>query len=214
MTCGRSVVFSWYSCVQSTNKIFINNLLEIFKNNQLGAYLGCSYYGIPTVADDVTLISRSPFELQTMLDVQAAHTNKQRYLLSEQKSTILVFNDSKTNFWSTNDEELAISDSATHLGITRDSKSMTDTKYVVRERIITARRTVYALMGAGLHGLNGVNPSVSAHLIRIYVLPRLLYGLDVIRLTRSDLKNLERYYLKLLKPIQHFPSRTAKGPTI
>jgi hypothetical protein len=149
-----------------------------------------------------------------MLDVQAAHANKQRYLLSEQKSIILVFNDSKTNCWSTNDEELAISDSATHLGITRDSKSMTDTKHVVGERIITARRTVYALMGAGLHGLNGVNPSVSAHLIRIYVLPRLLYGLDVIRLTRSDLKNLERYYLKLLKPIQHFPSRTAKGPTI
>ena len=80
---------------------------------------------------------------------------------------------------------------------------MTDTKHVVGERIITARRTVCALMGAGLHGLNGVNPSVSAHCIRIYVLPRLLYGLDVIRLTRSDLKNLEAYYLKLLKQIQH-----------
>jgi hypothetical protein len=61
-----------------------------------------------------------------MLDVQAAHANKQRYLLSEQKSTILVIDDSETNSWSTNDEELAISDSATHLGITRDSKSMTD----------------------------------------------------------------------------------------
>ena len=76
-------------------KIFINNLLETFENNQLGAYLGCSYCGIPTVTDDVTLISRSPFELQIMLDVQAAHANKQRYLFSEQNSTILVFKTAK-----------------------------------------------------------------------------------------------------------------------
>ena len=70
---------------------------------------------------------------------------------------------------------------------------MTGTQHVVAERIITARRTVYALMGAGLHVINGVKPSVSAHLVRIYILPRLLYGLDVIRLTPSDLKNLETY---------------------
>jgi hypothetical protein len=34
-------------------------------------------------------------------------------------------------------------------------------------------------MGAGLHGLNGVNPKVAIHLIQIYVMPRLLYGLEI-----------------------------------
>lgn len=68
-------------------------------------------------------------------------------------------------------------------------------------------------MGAGLYGRNGVNHSVSAHIIAICVLPRLLYGLDVIRLTPSDLKNLETYYIKLLKQIQHFPSMTANSAT-
>ncbi|VDI18845.1 Hypothetical predicted protein [Mytilus galloprovincialis] len=85
-TGGRMVTH----CLQN---FYLNKLLKTFEKNQLGAYIGCTYCGIPTVADDVTFISKSPTELQTMLDVQAYYANKQRYLLSEQKSTILVLND-------------------------------------------------------------------------------------------------------------------------
>jgi hypothetical protein len=42
------------------------------------------------------------------------------------------------------------------------------TKEVVADRIQIARRTVYALMGAGLHGLSGLNPRASIHLINCY----------------------------------------------
>ncbi|VDI05594.1 Hypothetical predicted protein [Mytilus galloprovincialis] len=93
---------------------------------------------------------------------------------------------------------MATPTSSTHLGIERDNTSNTGTKLVVKKRIITARRTVYALMGAGLHGLNGVNPKAAIHLIQTYVLPRLLYGLDVITLTTEDMKNLSTYFRKTL----------------
>lgn len=161
---------------------------------------------IPTVADDVTLISNDPYELQTMLDVQTAHANKLRYPLSEQKSTILVFNDKKENSWSLNGKQLPITKSSVHLGITRDTSSKSGTKEVINRRIITARRTTYSLMGAGLHGLSGVNPSVSAHMIQIYVIPRLLYGLDVINLSSSETQLLDIYYRQLVKQIQHLPT--------
>ena len=46
-------------------------------------------------------------------------------------------------------------------------------------------------------------------MIRCFVLPRLLYGLDVIRLTKTDIKNLSTYYVQLLKQIQHLPVRTS-----
>ncbi|CAC5375544.1 unnamed protein product [Mytilus coruscus] len=100
---------------------------------------------------------------------------------------------------------------STHLGIERDNTSNKSTKLVVKEnRIITPRRTVYALMGAGLYGLNGVNPKAAIHLIQTYVIPRLLYGLDVITLTTEDIKNLSTYFRKLLRQIQYLPDRTAK----
>jgi hypothetical protein len=47
-----------------------------------------------------------------------------------------------------------------------------DAKMVVKKRIVTARRTVYSLIGAGLHGLNGVNSYIAIHMIPIYVIPR------------------------------------------
>ena len=40
-------------------------------------------------------------------------------------------------------------------------------------------------MGAGLHGLNGLNPATFIPLINIYVLPRLLYGLECLVLKRA-----------------------------
>jgi hypothetical protein len=44
-------------------------------------------------------------------------------------------------------------DTGTHLGVKRHNMSKTGTKEVVTDRIQIARRTVYALMGAGLHVL-------------------------------------------------------------
>jgi hypothetical protein len=68
-------------------------------------------------------------------------------------------------------------------------------------------------MGAGLHGLNGVNPKVSIHLVQTYVTPRLLYGLEILSLTLGDIRNLELYFKKLLRQIQHLSDRTANAAT-
>ena len=112
---------------------------------------------------------------------------------------------------SLNGELLDTPVNAVHLGIQRDKLSRSGTKDVVPCRIQLARQTVYSLMGAGLYGLNGVNPKVSLHLIRCYVIPRLLYGLEVILLSKTDISNLSTYFIKFLKRIQHLPDRTANA---
>ena len=93
--------------------------------------------------------------------------------------------------------------SATHLGIRRDILSKFGVKYVVSDRVQTARKTVYALMGARLYGLNEINPTISVHMFKCFVIPRLLYELDVIRLTKADVTQLSSYYIQLLKHNQH-----------
>jgi hypothetical protein len=62
-------------------KIFINSLLTTCETEKLGARIGSIFCGVPTVADDVTLVSFDPFELQTMLDTQMSHANKLRYII-------------------------------------------------------------------------------------------------------------------------------------
>jgi hypothetical protein len=63
-------------------------------------------------------------------------------------------------------------------------------------------------MGAGLYGMNRINPMISIHMIKCFVLPRLLYGLDVIRLTKTDIKNLSTYF------VQHLPVRTSTAAVL
>ena len=44
--------------------------------------------------------------------------------------------------------------------------------YIVK----TACKTMYSLLGTGLHGCDGMNPITAAHIVNIYVIPRLIYG--------------------------------------
>ncbi|CAC5401571.1 unnamed protein product [Mytilus coruscus] len=116
----------------SAYKLFVNSLLTTFEENQIGATIGSIYCGIPTVADDVTLITINPYELQTMLDIQSIFANKNRYEISEQKSVVLTLNDSSEYNWHLNGKLMATPTSSTHLGIERDNTSNTGTKLVVK----------------------------------------------------------------------------------
>ena len=111
--------------------------------------------------------------------------------------------------WTLGGNELEVSDRATHLGITRAGKK--ESEINISERISLARRTSYLLMNTGLHGTNGLNPETSYVIYKCYVIPRMLYGLEVIHLTKTQLNQLERYHLRTLRQIQALPQRTASS---
>ena len=146
--------------------MFINSLLKLFEQYKIGSRIGSVYCGMPTVAFDVTLIANDPYDLQAMIDIQMAHANKFRYIISQQKSCMLKFRDKSDCTWHLNGIQLNTPSSATHLRIKRDILSKFGVKYVVSDRVQTARKTVYALMGAGLYGLNGINPTISVHMFK------------------------------------------------
>ena len=95
--------------------------------------------------------------------------------------------------------------SYTHIGIERKPCSQD----VVETRIKTDRRTSRALMGAGMHGYNGINPEIIMKIWNTYVRPRLVFGLDSIVLTKKDIYELSHYHKSVLKVMQNLPERTA-----
>ena len=56
-------------------------------------------------------------------------------------------------------------------------------------------------MASGLHGENGLNPETSIHLLQIYVLPVMVYGLKVVLPKPALVDKLNRTYKKNLKQI-------------
>ena len=82
-----------------------------------------------------------------------------------------------------------------HMGIMRSANTQ---KSAVQENIKKARRTIHSVMGIGLHGENGLDPDTSFHLLQIYVIPILVYGLEVVSSTDGHLDKLDKIHKKFI----------------
>ena len=71
--------------------------------------------------------------------------------------------------------------------------TITDT---INQNITKARRTRYCLLSTGLHGENGLGVETSLHLLKIYVLQVLLYGLEIILPPKKHMAQLELFHKK------------------
>ena len=91
--------------------------------------------------------------------------------------------------WSSWENIITVSDSAVHLGITRGGNKKSAIN--IEERIPAARRS-YSLINTGLHGANGLSPEVSYQIYKAYVIPRLVYELEIIPLTKTQLDKINR----------------------
>ena len=96
-----------------------------------------------------------------------------------------------------------------HMGILRSNDTQ---ETAVSQNITKAQRTLYSLMASGLHGENGLDPETSIHLLQIYVLPVMVYGLDVVLPKLALVDKLNRTYKKILKQILSLPITVADPP--
>ena len=85
-----------------------------------------------------------------------------------------------------------------------------DNKIKVDERIRVGRKTIYALLGPGLHAPQGMCPTISYKIWKTYAIPRILYGAEVLNHTLTDIIKLERLQVQICNQLQGLPERTAK----
>ena len=109
------------------------------------------------------------------------------------KSHTLFYNsgrksDSELNIFLSGDR-VDITDSTVHLGIQRNTCRKVD----IEGKIILGRKTAYSIMGVGFHAGCGLKAAQNGHIWTMFVIPRLLYGLDVQLLKKKDIENLERF---------------------
>ena len=104
--------------------------------------------------------ARSANGLQSLMNIAEHDAACQRYIFSESKTKIVPSN-TKTQVESIllNGKPLGFSQQETHLGLDRTANCSYAT--TVSSRIKTARKTLYSLVGADLHGLNGSDPTTS-----------------------------------------------------
>ena len=104
-------------------------------------------------------------------------------------------------------EVMPVAKEAMHMGVLRSEDSQ---ESAVAYNIEKVRRTVYSLMSAGFHGHNGLDTGTCIHLLQTYVMPILVYGLEVFFPSKILLENLERFLCKMLKLIFSLPDPVAE----
>ena len=187
-------------------KLYMEGVLRALRESGAGVYVGAEFLGSPTVADDVLLADQRPPGLQTLLHVAKNEADDRRYTIHPVKSESAAAKGPPCPMM-LGDKEMPHVTALTHLGVTRNLQiSNAD---IISDRISTAAGACYALMPSGLHGENGISPHASRKILVAYVLPRLLYGLEALIISKTELVNLDRAYKRLLKSLTSLRDGTA-----
>lgn len=195
-------------------KLYIDELLDRLSSSGDGCFVGEICCVAPTACDDIAVMSPSLDALQKLIATAVDYSRMERYLLQPAKSVILAFlqhcgrSEQETDISILMGEEvMPVVKEAMHMGVLRSEDSQTS---AVAHNIEKARRTVYSLMSAGFHGNNGLDPETCVHLLQTYVVPILVYGLEVVLPRKVLLDKLERFLRKMLKLIFSLPDTVAE----
>ena len=192
-------------------KRYNNGLLDSLETMNMGTNIGSENITSPTCADDLALLEKNTTNLQSLASNVYNHSCKDRFKINAQKSEIVSINmkkeQDKEPQIKLGDNNIQNVEQSKHLGIERNRKNTPDTE----ARIKTGRQTVYALMGAGMHGCNGISPIISFSMWTTFVTPRILHGIEMLDIRQKDLHSLETFQRKCLKQIQGLPVNTASA---
>ncbi|VDI12876.1 Hypothetical predicted protein [Mytilus galloprovincialis] len=175
------------------------------EHSGLGAKIRSICCAAPTCADDVALMSDNPEELQVLINMAYNYSRRERYKLQPVKSVILPVypnrrKQQEPSFpWSIGNSIMPIVSQTTHMGVLRTSKP--DDPNPLYENVKKARRAMYSLMPAGLHGKNGLDIQSLLHIFNIYVIPVLLYGLELVTPTGKNLDIIDIFHKKCIKQL-------------
>ncbi|CAC5365528.1 unnamed protein product [Mytilus coruscus] len=180
-------------------KIYNNNLLMELQMSRLGFRIGNIYMGCPTCADDIALLSRDTNELQCMLSTLHRHSLQDRVTIHPTKTKAVVFsrsNSIKSSLtWKLGDSDISPTKQTVHLGILRSE---------LKENVLNIEDRISISEGQCMPYLVQASTAQMS-----YVIPKLLYGLEVLPLNNSQLDILKRFHISNLRRFQTLPTRTA-----
>ena len=162
--------------------------MDQLENCGEGVKIGASEVSSPTCADDIALLAENQTDAQILTNTVHTASCKDRFIINPSKSEIVKFKTAKKQAKvvqvQLGGQNISQVSQAIHLGVERNENNTPDTQ----KRIETARKTMYALLGSGMHGKNGISPVITIQMWNTFVLPRLLHGIELldIRKKRSD----------------------------
>ena len=164
-----------------------------------------------TVADDLAVMVRRHSDMQVMIWDVENNTDMERYFVNPTKSCFQSYNasskvDKGVELIMAGDK-ISCDRCTVHLGITRDTRE----KVNIEEKLSIGRKTAYSLMGAGFHSGNGLKTCLNGHIWSAFVVPRVVYALEVLSLKKKGVETLEMFQRKSLDRFRDYRTKPRRG---
>ena len=189
--------------------VYLNDLLIELENSGLGAKVGTVECGNPTLADDICLITTSPANLQSMINIVYNYAKQFKFEISILKSSVMAFSYRRETLpvHIMYDKEIIKKvESTEHLGIITTDNMKNEQR--ITQRCQKGKNAFHAMIGYGVHP-NGLSPITSTSLYNKIVKPTILYGSELWNsMTVKDIANINKLQHYIVKSIQGFHVRT------
>jgi hypothetical protein len=187
--------------------IFINDLLVSLQNANTGVRVFDYKVNTCVYADDVTILSSTAPGLQTLIDICTSYATQWRFNFGIKKTQVCTVGKDilKTPpIFHLNYKEILVQSNMEILGVKFDSAG----KYTshVNNRISASRRCMYKLASAGFQ-YPGLHTSVKCYLWKSVCCPTMLYAMDCIPLSRSDISQLRSAQGSIIKNVMGLSKR-------
>ena len=168
---------------------FINELIELCCNANIGAKFIDIIVCILIFCDDICLLSDSIEEMQVLLKLCEEFANKWGIEFNLEKCKYMVFGKIKLNntIFKLNNQIISSTDCFKYLGLEFNSKLDMSSFFI--KKFQNVKNSFFSLNSFGFKQ-GGVNPFLQIFVYKSYCISRLLYGLEIINLNKKTLNIL------------------------
>ena len=200
-------------------KIYNNEQFNTAQSSRFGVSLGNITISSIGQADDSVILSSCFHQLGHLLHLTLLYCKKYKVEMTPEKTQLQVFSPpnfhqelqyyNSTNYLNISGIPLSFTTTAEHVGIIRSTTSGNGPH--ILQRITAHKRSLGAVLSAGLARRHRGNPAASLRTEKLYGLPVLLSGLGSLYLLESEKKTLSQHYKETLQNLQKLYSRTPES---
>ena len=199
-------------------KIYVNPLLDMIDQSQLGVWIGPINIAQSACADDEYLMTDSQSKLQILLDVAEYYgkTYNVSYGAAKSKVTVVGAATDRKYFaelapWHLDGQTVQVTEDNDHLGqiVSGVDQEMKN----VDLRIKKGRNSLFSLLGPTFQSKCHLSPLLKLHLVKTYISPIIRSGLSSFSLRTNHLKPLTIFHRKILRGILNL-SKSSNIPAL
>jgi hypothetical protein len=171
--------------------VFINDLLVELQASDTGVRVFDYKVNTCVYADDITVLSSTAPGLQSLIDICTDYASKWQFKFGIKKTQLCIVGKEllkKQPKFYLNSDEIFTKSTMEILGINFDSSGKYSTH--VQNRISASRRSMYKLSSVGFQ-YPGLHASGKSYLWKSVCSPTMLYGMDCIPLSATDIALLK-----------------------